>query len=469
MSSANVMDDVTVNLTQATGVASACEAVIDALSRHTPAHAAVLLEIGDCLRCVAAVGSWHVFSAVPLGAGIAGRVHAANMTAVITDTARDAAYVPLGPAVAVEICSPIPGPGGPAGVLNLEWTEPIEIDHWQTVIEKSAALLGARLTELGGPPDESDSERALRHCVAFAEAPTAQDLREVSLRAAREVSGLSTAVLVLRTPLVQDIYVDEASPTALGEYAKSLSLADLAPMTALVHRYGASYTLGDPKHFDTEGYDDIVAAGARTLVAVPIGPSPTDGGLLLMMDQQVHRPSGQTASLLSLLATHAWTSLDRLRTLRMLRERASSDPLTGLRHHGPFGERLSSSVPGSTAVLAIDVDRFKDVNDTYGHLVGDQVLVQVAEALSAALRGGVDNLYRIGGDEFAVVIEVQRVEEAVGIAERLVAAARAIGRTISIGVAVRCDDESAQDTLRRADEALYVAKRGGRDTVRLAI
>lgn len=468
MSAANVIDDVTVNLTRATSVTTACEAVVDALGRHTPGLAAVLLQVGDLLRCVAATGSWHVFSAVPVGAGVAGRVHAASLTAVVTDVTSDSAYVPLGPAVAVEICSPIPGAPGPIGVLNLEWTESVEIDHWQNVAEKIAALLGARLAELGGPPAESDSERTLRHCVAFAKAPTTEDLREVSLRAAREVSGLATAVLVVRTPTLHEVFVDEATPSRIGAYAASLTPADLAPLVALAHRYGASYTLGDPKHFDTHGYDELVAAGARTLVAVPVGPSITDGGLLLMLDDRPHRPNGHTANLLGLLATHAWTSLDRLRTLRALRERASSDPLTGLRHHGPFGERLNGSTPGSTAVLAIDVDSFKDVNDTYGHLVGDQVLVQVAKTLSATLRGGVDDLYRIGGDEFAAVVEVQRPEEAVGIAERLVTAARSIGRTISVGVAVRCDNESAQNTLRRADEALYVAKRGGRDTVRVA-
>jgi diguanylate cyclase (GGDEF)-like protein len=465
---ANVIDDVTKSLTRANDVTSACQMTVDAFGRHTPALAAVMLRVHDHLRCVAATGSWHMFSAVPLGAGVSGRAYANNETAVVTDVDNDSAYVPLGPPVAVEICAPIPGPDGPLGALNLEWTEPIDIPHWQAVVEKIAAILGQRLTELGGPPAESASEQVLRHCLAVASAPTPDELKARSLRAARELSGLSTAVLALHTPSTFGVHVDETELTPLGNYAAKLTPAQLASMVAQAHRYGASFTLGDPDSFDSHGFDDLVAAGARTFVAIPVGSSPVDGGLLLMLDQRPFRPSSQQVSLLTLLATHAWTSLDRLRTVRKLRERASSDPLTGLRHHGPFGERLTSATPGSTALLAIDLDSFKDVNDTYGHQVGDQVLVKVAQVLSATLRGGIDELYRIGGDEFAAVVEVQRPEEAIGIAERLLVAARGTGRTISVGVAIQRDGEDAQETLRRADEALYVAKRAGRDTVRMA-
>ncbi len=113
------------------------------------------------------------------------------------------------------------------------------------------------------------------------------------------------------------------------------------------------------------------------------------------------------------------------------------------------------------------MDDFKSINDTYGHQVGDQVLVDLARALVGALRQG-DELYRIGGDEFVAVLEVSRPEEALGIAERLAEAARRTGQTISVGVAVQSGGESAELTLRRADAALYHVKRSGRDGVRLA-
>ncbi len=79
-----------------------------------------------------------------------------------------------------------------------------------------------------------------------------------------------------------------------------------------------------------------------------------------------------------------------------------------------------------------------------------------------------DELFRIGGDEFAAIVEVQRSDEALGVADRLIIAARAVGHTISVGVAIRRNGELSEETLRRADIALYLAKREGRDGVRLA-
>jgi len=202
------------------------------------------------------------------------------------------------------------------------------------------------------------------------------------------------------------------------------------------------------------------------MIAVPAGPHDI-GGVLLVVDEEAKLPDPATVNLLELLAAQGWMAVERLRTLRRLYERASSDPLTGLRHYGPFGERLAAAAPGRTALLAIDVDEFKAINDRYGHQAGDRALVDLARALEGALRES-DDLYRIGGDEFVAVIEVRADPEAVTVAERLCAAARATGRTVSVGVAVQADGEAAELTLRRADAALYDAKRTGRDAVRVA-
>jgi diguanylate cyclase (GGDEF)-like protein len=288
----------------------------------------------------------------------------------------------------------------------------------------------------------------------------------VAACAAREVSALSTAVLLMggqlgpspTTPSDLEIRIraelTEAGPAALDR------------MVDRAHRYGAGYTLGEAGHLPTADYRPLTRAGVCTLVAVPVGP-PEVGGVLLVADERALRPDPTTVSLMELLAGQAWTSVDRLRTLARLREQASSDPLTGLRHTGPFGQRIATATPGRTALLAIDVDGFKTVNDTYGHQAGDRVLVGLARALEGALRHG-DELYRIGGDEFVAVIEVSRPEEAVRIAERLTEAARRVGRTISVGVALPRPGETPDRTLRRADQALYAVKRQGRDGVRLS-
>jgi diguanylate cyclase (GGDEF)-like protein len=177
------------------------------------------------------------------------------------------------------------------------------------------------------------------------------------------------------------------------------------------------------------------------------------------------RPDAGAA--LALVIAHGQTATDRLAEIELLARRADSDPLTGLRHQRPFEARLGRSLPGRTAVIAFDVDDFKQVNDRYGHQAGDEALIALVGALRSALRGD-DQLYRIGGDEFAVVVDVKSLSETRSIARRLLNAARGVGQTVSVGAAIHVPGETGRQTLRRADRALYEAKRAGRDTLRIA-
>ncbi len=203
-------------------------------------------------------------------------------------------------------------------------------------------------------------------------------------------------------------------------------------------------------------------------IGLPVALTATLGQTVLAIaDPTPARLGSDAGSLLALLVAHASACRERLDQFEILARIANCDPLTGLRHHRPFEQRLADTAPGRTAVLAIDVDGFKKINDEYGHQAGDRALLTLVEELRATLRGD-DELYRIGGDEFAVVVEVSGHREAAGIARRLVAAARRVGQTVSVGVAVHVDGETGHQTLCRADEALYEAKRAGRDTSRLA-
>ncbi|PZF97523.1 sensor domain-containing diguanylate cyclase [Micromonospora deserti] len=462
-----VIRAVTVRLPMASTAVEACQWTVTALARHTPATISVLLQVHDRLRCVAATGSWQVFSTVPPKTGIVGRVYASGETAVVPDVAADPDYLPVRPDVTAEVCVPVLDPAGrPVGVLDLQWCEPVELAPWRETAERLAARLGARIVALGGPPAESRSEKLLRHAAALTSAPTEEDLWAAALTAARDVSTLSAAALVLAGRLGTPAAAPSELETRIRAELVEAGPGALDRMTSRAHRHGAGYTLGEAGHPPTVDYAPLARAGVRTLVAVPVGP-PDTGGVLLVADERLLCPNPTTVNLVELLAGQAWSCLDRLRTLARLREQASSDPLTGLRHTGPFGQRIATATPGRTALLAIDVDGFKTVNDTYGHQAGDRVLIGLARALEGALRQG-DELYRIGGDEFVAVIEVNRPEEAVRIAERLTEAARRTGRTISVGVALPRPGESPELTLRRADQALYAVKRHGRDGVRLA-
>ncbi|MGC1210698.1 MAG: diguanylate cyclase [Micromonospora sp.] len=466
-----VIRDVTVRLPMASTVLEACQWTIASLARYTPATISILLQVHDRLRCVAATGAWQVFSTVPPKTGIVGRVYDSGEPATVPDVGADPDYLPVRPDVTAEVCVPVQDPAGrPIGVLDLQWSDPVELAPWRETAERLATRLGARIVALGGPPAESRSEKLLRHAAAMTSAPTDWDLMAAAITAARDVSALSAAVLLLSGRQGPRLGAPTGAPGELESRIRA-ELTEAGPaafgrLIARAHRHGSAYTLGEAGHLPTDDYLPLARAGARTLVAVPVGP-PDTGGVLLVADERLLRPDPTTVNLMELLAGQAWTCLDRLRTLARLREQASSDPLTGLRHTGPFGQRIASATPGRTALLAIDVDGFKDVNDTYGHQAGDRLLVGLARALESALRHG-DELYRIGGDEFVAVIEVSRPQEAVRIAERLTEAARRTGRTISVGVALPQPGESPELTLRRADQALYAVKRHGRDGVRLA-
>ena len=129
------------------------------------------------------------------------------------------------------------------------------------------------------------------------------------------------------------------------------------------------------------------------------------------------------------------------------------------------------------AVLFCDVDHFKSVNDTFGHAAGDELLVSLADDLSAVLRPG-DRAGRLGGDEFVVVLRAVRDSaEALVIAERVRAAARrelihegvALSCTLTVGLSVGRPGENGPALLAAADRALYAAKQAGRDRCRLSL
>ena len=169
---------------------------------------------------------------------------------------------------------------------------------------------------------------------------------------------------------------------------------------------------------------------------------------------------------------------DHRRSVERLRHGALHDALTGLPNRTLFLDRLEQSVrrarrqgPGSgAAVLFLDLDRFKVVNDSLGHQVGDQLLQAVALRLNAALRPG-DTVARIGGDEFTVLVEdVADPREATVVAERVLdtlanpfpVAGRELHVSGSIGIALAAPDADPEALIRDADVAMYRAKADGK-------
>jgi diguanylate cyclase (GGDEF)-like protein len=199
---------------------------------------------------------------------------------------------------------------------------------------------------------------------------------------------------------------------------------------------------------------------------------------LLLAEQSSHLPLDPYGGMI--LGSAVLTLLVMARQMHALRdnrEMAVTDGLTGLANRTLVTERLEQLAgqpirpDRHTAIMLIDLDRFKPINDTYGHEAGDAVLIAAAAAMRAVIRDS-DLAGRLGGDEFAVLLQGLPSRETAGaVAARLLESLRTpviFGEHLlmveaSIGVAVRDDpDASGETLLQRADTALYAAKRAGR-------
>jgi diguanylate cyclase (GGDEF)-like protein len=184
---------------------------------------------------------------------------------------------------------------------------------------------------------------------------------------------------------------------------------------------------------------------------------------------------------LLIAAASIWlTGLTIRRYQTQLEEMAVTDKLTGLANRqafAPLVDQVESDLkrnPAPLSVILADIDRFKLINDTCGHLVGDQVLTRTALALQRGLRES-DLVFRWGGEEFMVLLRDCPKEDALRVAEKLrteVDDARNPNPdapahvTLSLGVAERRPGESIEALIGRADNALYAAKSEGRNCVR---
>lgn len=171
---------------------------------------------------------------------------------------------------------------------------------------------------------------------------------------------------------------------------------------------------------------------------------------------------------------------DRKREEAALQDLAWHDPLTGVMNRSYFFARAAEELTRARryqrplAMLMLDLDHFKYINDQYGHAVGDEVLKIVCGRWGEALRS-VDLFARIGGEEFAILMPDSSQQAALVVAERLrasvsdqaiLADGKEIRCTVSGGIAmVRAEDSSVRESLRRADDALYRAKEHGRNRV----
>jgi diguanylate cyclase (GGDEF)-like protein len=239
---------------------------------------------------------------------------------------------------------------------------------------------------------------------------------------------------------------------------------------------------------DTEGMPEEASVererfremGIRSLIAMPMSPA---GSLLgfagLIMDNEVRDWQGDDALFLISIADIVAHALERKTYEERMQDLATTDSLTGafnrmrLMSSGDDEAARATRYERPLSVLMIDIDYFKHINDTYGHSVGDDVLKQLTRRCFHILRD-TDVFGRHGGDEFVAILPESNDEKALQVAERLRTEIEDmsvqtgdgdIRFTISIGLTQFRGEERFEETLNRADQALYHAKRSGRNRV----
>jgi two-component system chemotaxis response regulator CheY len=242
----------------------------------------------------------------------------------------------------------------------------------------------------------------------------------------------------------------------------------IALCRALKERTPAPYVIMTTALDEPSRLIDAIREGADEFLRKPIAPDELE--VRLMAGVRLVRANTELA--------------ERNRQLRHESERefraARTDPLTSVANRLMLDEDLARIVANASryghrySAAFVDVDVFKQYNDRYGHLAGDQVLQQVASAIVAQLRAS-DRVYRYGGDELLVLLPEQTEEQAIRAMERVRAAVQEVAMshegspfgvvTVSVGVA-ELGSSTREDWLSRADRALYRAKASGRNAVR---
>ena len=341
----------------------------------------------------------------------------------------------------------------------------------------------------------------VRHVASLEQAATDRDTARALLDLARSIAGASSVAEVARrladvVPRVADadtasiwVWDDERGELVLAAYA------DPVDATGFVgpHRLPASELEGvrelaispSPRVLDADTVVEpvrgmLTSSGVRQVAVVPVTAHGEFAGIVCAGYRRELPAEPMLFARLAGLADHAATALQSVRLVEQMSHHASHDSLTGLANRQKLRDVAEQSLTRARrnnrrlALLFIDLDRFKNVNDTLGHAAGDELIRQVAERISDVTRP-TDVLARLGGDEFLLVLnDLPDPDVARATAQRVVDTLRvpftldhqAVYISCSVGIACYPDHGSDFSTLlKHADAAMYDAKASGRNAV----
>jgi diguanylate cyclase (GGDEF)-like protein len=414
---------------------------------------------------------------IPLDAGIMGRVARTGEPAFIRDVRTDPDFIDTERNTVSEIALPIRIGDQVVGVLNVEsdGNNPLHNLDYE-ILHILANHIGIALSNRQLIASERETRVAME-AIQHVSTIVAETLDpEESLRRIASTLGeslgypiVSLALLEGRLLVLRANYGYEPD-----EFPRVMSVND--GISGRVARTGQPVLLKDVST-DLEYVRE--RPDMTSEVCVPIRCNGEIVGILNVEGTRERPVTERDLRLLTTFAEHAGVLLHNARTFAALSREATLDPMTGVPNLRYFQQELQTQIerarrddlPLSLAV--IDLDDLKEVNDSHGHLTGDQVLRDLAARMLGQLRGE-DLLARYAGDEFVAVLPGVNEEQALAVCARLLSAARQepfelengaqIELSLSIGVATYPHDaESSVELLRAADMAMYVAKESGKN------
>jgi diguanylate cyclase (GGDEF)-like protein len=423
----------------------------------------------DRLWLVSQRGYEQVRDGFPLDQGIMSRALTTRATQLVANAAADPDFVAATRGLRSELALPL---GDGIGVLNLETR--------RLALTDDAIPAARRLADAVTP-----RAAALRSDLGFDLASLARlFVYASSLRGAGTIAEFATRTLARLLRL-------ESAQLSLGREETGFALAsfwcrpesDLQPLTgAEVEQIARAAGRGDAACSVVDLHDAGLAdvdAARRWLVWLPLEVGGDHIGVLVGGAAGPINLDHEHVEAATLFAPHAAALIDVAQTLRREQRAAVTDPLTGLLNRRGFEQRFREEIERAEraqrelAVIIVDCDGLKEINDRGGHELGDTVLLLVARCLKTYKRSG-DVAARLGGDEFALLLPEIDAEGAVAAAERLrrslVDQVLEDGQlvTATFGIAAYpSDGATPSDLMRAADQALYAAKQTGRNRTEL--
>ncbi len=438
---------------------------------------------GDDLVPRAHAGLGTVIERVRIDRGVIGRVFRTAQPALVEDSTKDPDFLRFATNVRSEMAVPILVDGAVFGVVDVQSAQSLDQFDLE-LLELITQRIGAAI------------QQAERFASAERRAVRAETLLDIgiSLGASLDPDAVGETVLDQIARLVPYegaalLTTAEAGKLRLadgrGPFAVNADLFEgVEPgaysLTKAMTETGKPFLISDvPTHFN-----DVIPPAFAWLGSVIVTPLRVEGQMIgaIMVGAAVRaRYTPDDAAIVAELARHAAVALRNAQRHDAVAYAAQTDALTGLFNRGALLERLERELERSRrygrslTVIFFDLDRFKSINDTYGHQFGDRVLRDLARIATQAVRS-IDLVGRYGGEEFIAVLPETDGAQALIVAERLrISVARhrldlpsgeEVRATISAGVAVFPADATTMDTLIRiADTALYAAKAGGRNQV----